>query len=286
MNYSNFIEILKNDYGVDFNEVWKKAIHCKGERNRSRGFFDEVEAEFWKDYSEKYDKNPSLYDYAPHTFDKLLSIVGENKTLLEFGCGTGKFTLPMSHKSEKIIAVDFSEHMLEKISNKLKANKIDNVVLLHSKFEDIDIDKVDSIYCINANYRIINIESALKKMNNMAKENVVIVWTMQRNIYDDILNKTVKKGIERCQEYIHLVNILYEIGIDPNVEILDVNKPIEIQDIHENYKEIKTLCEQYQLPYDFVKKEFDNCIYYKDNQAIYNCKLKVVYIHFEPCFLY
>lgn len=30
MNYSNFIQILKNDYGVDFNEVWKKCIYCKG----------------------------------------------------------------------------------------------------------------------------------------------------------------------------------------------------------------------------------------------------------------
>lgn len=286
MNYSNFINVLRQDYDVDFNQVWKKAIYSKGDKNISRAFSDEVESEFWEEYSEKYDEIPSLYDYAPYTFKKLLTIMGQNKRLLEFGCGTGKFTLPMAKVNSEIIAVDFSEHMLSKLSKNLKKNNIDNVTLYNSKFENVIInEQVDCVYCVNANYRIIDIQSAIEKMNNLARERVVIVWTMQRNMYDQILNRTEKKGIYRRQEYIHLVNVLYQMGIDASVEILDVNKPILIEDIEKNYKEINNICQEYELDYEYVKKEFDQCICHKDNTNIYNCKLKVVYIHFEPIIL-
>ena len=286
MNYSKYIDILESRYGVDFNNLWKETLHLKGEYNKKRAFSDKEESDFWEDFSKKYDSIPSLYDYGPESFEKLLSIVGENKKLLEFGCGTGKFTIPMAKKSKEIKAVDLSKHMLYKLDEKIKNENILNIKLFNSKFEDFQFDEFDSIYSINGNYRIFDMESALKKMNNAAREKVVIVWTMQRNIYDSIINQTFAKGIDRCQEYIHIINILYKIGIDPNLEFLTVNKPIDIDDISVNYCEIKDICENYNLPYEFARKKFDESLISENGKLVYMCKLKVAYIYFEPEFIF
>jgi malonyl-CoA O-methyltransferase len=55
------------------------------------------------------------------------------KTILEFGCGTGKNTKLFSQISENVIAVDFSEGMINKAKEKIQANNV--------KFLTADITK-------------------------------------------------------------------------------------------------------------------------------------------------
>lgn len=164
MNHSNYIRTMKEVYGVDFHDVWRQAISHKSDYDKKRATDDAVEAEFWKSYSKKYDQIPSLMDYAPEVLERLLGIVGVNKELIEFGCGTGKFTLPMASKSKSILAVDFSEDMLKNLRHKLVATAVKNVHLIHDKFELAKLKKADVVYGINANYRMLDIKQAVEKM--------------------------------------------------------------------------------------------------------------------------
>lgn len=43
------------------------------------------------------------------------SKIGNNKRLLEVGCGVGNFTIPFSKYSKEILAVDFSPAMLNEL---------------------------------------------------------------------------------------------------------------------------------------------------------------------------
>jgi len=46
------------------------------------------------------------------------------KSILEIGCGTGKNTALLAQIGERVQAVDFSEHMIEKAKEKVKANNV------------------------------------------------------------------------------------------------------------------------------------------------------------------
>ncbi len=46
------------------------------------------------------------------------------KIVLELGCGTGKNTEWIADKAEKVIAVDFSEEMMEKAKQKIKSGNV------------------------------------------------------------------------------------------------------------------------------------------------------------------
>ncbi len=274
MNYSLFIKQLKNDT----NEMWLETLGSKDEFNCKRAFSDEVEKEFWKNYSEEYDKKPSLYEYCPETLSKIIDIIGKNKSVLEFGAGTGQFTIPMAKNQKSIIAVDFSRDMLNKFEQKI--GEINNIKLVHGKIEDVNTYEVQAVYGVNCIYRIQDMKQAITKMMSMASEQVLFVWTMQRNKYDSIINSTDKKGILRKQEYIHIINILYDMGIDCNLEIMKVSKNIVIEDIEDNYKELFEISEQYNLDYNYLKSEFEKRLF-EDEKLYYKCELKVAYIYFE-----
>ncbi len=110
---------------------------------------------------------------------------------------------------------------------------------------------------------------------------MLFVWTMQRSIYDAILNATNKKGILRKQEYIHLINILYSMGIDCELKLKTVVKDIEIVNINENYKELSVLSQEYNLNYKAIKNRFENRIIETTDGFLYKCEQKIAFISFE-----
>ena len=272
MNYSLYIKQLNKDTET----IWRETLGSASEYAYKRAFDDEVEIDFWKSHSKIYDTLPSLYDYAPETLDNIISVIGDNKSVLEIGAGTGKFTIPMSKRQKKIIAVDMSKDMLDKLDD--KANNIHNIVTINSKIEDIKDYKVDVIYGVNSIYRMQDIKNTIKSLMNIASEKALFVWTMQRSIYDSILNKTDKKGIFRKQEYIHILNVLYDMGIDCNLDIKSVSKNITIEDIGKNYNELLGISENYDIDYDYLKKEFEKNLI---DSKTYKCELKVAYISFD-----
>ena len=130
MNQSYFIKTLKNDYKLDFNELWEKTIRDKNDKDLGRALSDEAEKKFWEEHSRKYDTIPSLYDYAPFILDKLVEIIGKNKNVMEIGCGTGKFTIPMARLSKNVVGIDFSKDMLQISRSKLEEGNTQNVIIL------------------------------------------------------------------------------------------------------------------------------------------------------------
>lgn len=281
MNKSLYIKTMEDQYQIDFQEIWRSAIGYKSAYDQERAENDSVEDAFWKTFSLKYDNLLSLVDYAPEIFDRLVAIIGVNKELIEFGCGTGKFTIPMSEHHKHITGIDFSSDMLKQLDNKISVNSIGNIDLLHGKLEEVETEQKDVVYGINANYRMLNIKDAIRKMQSLARERVVIVWTMQRNPYDAILNSTSTKGIERGQEYIQLLNVLYDMGIDPSMEMVSVVKPILVDMLSEHHNALRVIGEAYELDVDNLMKAFNEHIVEIDNQLIYQCPQKVAIIHFE-----
>ncbi|WP_150309034.1 class I SAM-dependent methyltransferase [Planctomonas psychrotolerans] len=57
-----------------------------------------------------------------------------DSVLLEFGPGTGQFTVAAARVTSRVIAVDVSPPMLRKLSSKLSDRRIDNVTLVQAGF--------------------------------------------------------------------------------------------------------------------------------------------------------
>lgn len=287
MNKSKFIIDIEEKYKVDFDKLWQVSILSKDDYyNVKRALDDNEESKFWEKLAPKYDNRQTLYDYAPETFDKLLDIIGKNRTIIEIGCGTGKFTIPMSKYSKWVLAIDFSKHMLSVLDQKIKKSNITNITTKWRKWEDAQINKVDAIFNVNAIYRMWNIKESLLKMNTYSKERVVLVWTLQRSLFDSVFAQMGIFGIEAKSDYIHIQNILYEMGIDANTEFLRITRPVIYKSKQEIYDDFKKDAKNLTLSDDRFIEILNKNIIEENGYYIYNAKLKVAFIHWVPILEY
>lgn len=101
----------------------------------------------YDDWSESYDTDENLTrDLDQKVIRKALANL-LFKAILEIGCGTGKNTVFLAHIGEAVHAVDFSEGMIEKAKEKVKAENVRFSMMDITEKWNFDDQSFDLIVC-------------------------------------------------------------------------------------------------------------------------------------------
>jgi ubiquinone/menaquinone biosynthesis C-methylase UbiE len=120
------------------------------------------------------------------------NIIFKGKTILDIGCGTGIYTLPLALEAKEVTGADFSPLMLKKMKEVGKIKKINNLKTIYSSWENFEAKKYKKNYNIAfaSMTAAIKTAAAIKKMEAVAKDYcIVISWagkrknTFMRGIY-------------------------------------------------------------------------------------------------------
>lgn len=84
--------------------------------------------EAYNHWSATYDRDRNLTRDLDQTITRNILANLRCKSVLEIGCGTGKNTALLAEIGEKVYALDFSEAMIEKARQKLRAGNVGFVV--------------------------------------------------------------------------------------------------------------------------------------------------------------
>lgn len=77
----------------------------------------------WDEYAEGWDVDASVQEYANKAFDELTKLVNINGlSVFDFGCGTGPLTQRLSPRVKRIVALDVSSKMIERLKEKRLSN--------------------------------------------------------------------------------------------------------------------------------------------------------------------
>jgi ubiquinone/menaquinone biosynthesis C-methylase UbiE len=243
---------------IDYEKIWQEHMEEKYGYARERTFNDNVEKDFWKVLAPQYDSRSTLYDYSREVSNFIEDLIVPNKSIIEIGPGTGKFTLPLAKKCSNIVAVDFSSDMLEILKGKAKNLNINNIETVEGKWEDVKLREADYILSVNSLYRIWNIKDALIKMNNFARKKIIIVRTIQKPFLNDLYIRLGFKD-RTCLDYIYISNILHSLNIYANTHYIDVESEIEFESLEEIYSKIRAEVgdvEEQSVINDFIKTNF------------------------------
>ncbi len=88
-----------------------------------------------------YKENPDILecchqkDNVMETVEKLVDL--KDKIVLDLGCGTGRYAIPMAKKAERVYAVDYSRTMLKVLRRKIRENGIKNIRIINSDYGEI-----------------------------------------------------------------------------------------------------------------------------------------------------
>ncbi|TQD25917.1 class I SAM-dependent methyltransferase [Methanolobus vulcani] len=213
---------------VNWNDVWKNQMMQNVGSNPANDY-----ASLWKDRlnAKVFWEITMQNDMCriERTLDSLP--LKANSKVLDIGCGPGSLSLLISGKVSHVTAVEPSKEMMGILQENIKKNEIDNIDCVNKRWEDIDVqtDLQGPYDVVFASYSLgmMDMKDAIRKMMSCSSDYVYLFWIAGPNLWDiycpNIWSSLHHKEYHPMPKFNVLYNILYQMGIYPNVSVSKLN---------------------------------------------------------------
>ena len=196
---------------IDFNKLYMEQKEATTFKQKSK--------EAWDIKADSMNKrvHKSIYN---EQFLKLLNLE-KIDTLLDIGCGVGNISLKLAPKLSKVYCLDYSTKMLELLNENAKKQNINNITTINKSWYDSwdDISNADLVIA-SRSMEVKNMKEALEKLNNKANKKVVISYKVGGSFVSDEILDVLQKDIIKKPDYIYVLNILYNMGINASLNFV------------------------------------------------------------------
>lgn len=186
-----------------------------------------MNVDFWNKKADSYDKNTEkTYSSANKmTIDTSIKFCHKDMSILDIGCGTGSFTLPIAKHVKHVKAIDYSPKMIKIAKSKCKCENISNIDWCCEDLIHANSSKTyDMITAFNVLMYLPNLEESLQKIyDHLADSGYFLLVSDclgEKNIFFKIVSITLGKLGIIPKKYIFKVNKLKTLLQDAGFEIV------------------------------------------------------------------
>jgi SAM-dependent methyltransferase len=155
--------------------------------------------------------------------------LNNDQTVLDIGAGPGTLSLPIARKVRSVTAVDYSAGMLAALKDNAMRTGIDNIRTVQVSWEDdwsrLGIEQHD-IAIASRSLAVADLKGALCKLNRYASNYVFIVDRISPTPFDPEAFQAIGRPFSPGPDYIYTLNMLYSMGIHPQVDILRLENTV------------------------------------------------------------
>ncbi len=244
---TNFRELTHAD--IDWQQLWQNARRKKGWASKGAKEWDKKSASF------AARNTKSLY------IDLLLSRLplAPEMTVLDIGSGPGTLALPLAARVQSVTALDFSPGMLDILKSLAQEQRLQNINTLECAWEDDWQAKgilPHDIAIASRSMSVDNIREAIDKLNAYAKKFVFITDRISPTPFDPELFQALNRPFHSGPDYIYTLNILYSMGIHPNVSILELEKELYFEDLDQAFLSYSWMIKDLTRDEEYLLKEY------------------------------
>jgi SAM-dependent methyltransferase len=239
---------------IDWNEVWKDLY----EQNLSRRGKGEC-ASVWEsreralEFLERSNKNPQRVA-------KVFADLGADPVsrVLDVGAGPGTLAVPLSARCAHVTAVEPAAGMVEVMKEFALREGVENLDIVAKRWEDVDPAELSGPYdVVFASYSLgmPDIRAAVEKMCKLATKRVCIYWFLGSSPWEQWMIELWPAL--HGQEYRSgpkadvLFHVLYDMGIYPNMETLQLPHTRVFSDLDAAVEDFK---QEYRVETDAQEK--------------------------------
>lgn len=219
----------------------------------------------------KEDWNKKASSMAAKVFDSIynqkfidLMRISKGNSILDVGCGAGNLSCEFAKNFEHVYAIDYSSKMLE-ILNK-KCNEYSNIIAKEISWDDDwhGIPQCDVVVA-SRSMEVADMRKALEKLNQYSKKAVYLTYKVGGSFLPKEILQELNLDIVKKPDYIYIINILYQMGINPEVSyIKSENSNFKFSDFNDLVKKTQwslgaELCDEniYRLKELYKKMQND-----------------------------
>jgi len=220
---------VPEDYEPDWNEIWK----CRQQRHGLSKAADDPSHNWDKrENAERYDAT-SRSGYDPRirlTIDGL--DVSRDSRVLDIGAGPGTLAIPLASRVGNITAVEPGTGMAAILRERAAKEGLTNISCVQKRWEDIDISRdlagPYDLVMASLSLTMEDIRAALEKMDAVSQQYVCLYWFVDlpfwERMYADLWEPLHGTPYYSGPKADCLFNVLYQMGIYPDVEMLPLSK--------------------------------------------------------------
>lgn len=208
---------------IDWNAVWKEQIL----KNRSfynggeclPGWDKESALQYWQ----------MVEETQKERIEETINGIEFNadSRVLDIGSGPGVIAIPLSKRVAEVTTIDPSEGMIGVLRDKIREYGISNIKCIKKRWEDINVnpDLIPpyDVVIASLSLSMLDIRASIEKMLDAASKYIYLYWFAGEPSWDtqtrDILYLLHGKVFHPMPKSDILFNILYQMGIYPNIDV-------------------------------------------------------------------
>jgi hypothetical protein len=147
-------------------------------------------------------------------------------SVLDIGAGPGTLAIPLARRVRRVTAIEPSRPMIRCLERHLAEEKLSNVLIINSRWEDVSLEEAGRHELVIASYSLNfeDIGEALRKMNRLASQRVCLYWfagiTSREEVRMDLFPQIYGRKYSAFPKINIICNLLYGWGLYPDVEVL------------------------------------------------------------------
>lgn len=188
---------------------------------------------FWemkaKKYPQPFDQETLKKTNAVIAMVKNKGVDTAGKRILDIGCGTGIYTLPLAREALQVTGIDFSKTMLTRLQDEARRHGIVNIDVIESPWQSLDVSlmKLAKFFDItwSAMSMAIKNEEDLEKMEICSKNWCVYIgWgSVRKNtLLEEVFNLHGMQ-FEPPQGASAIYEMLKSMGRNPSLDFFDTS---------------------------------------------------------------
>ena len=205
---------------------WRKLVRARlAEMERLQPGRGAIGAAFWDGRAKRYaTRMPPSTATADPFYRRLRRATGRRSTVLDVGAGPGRFTLALAPHVAQVTAVDPSRGMLDICRRQARKLGLDNVACVHGRWEETDVAPATVAFSSYVLPLIADAPRFLRKLDEAATERAFLyLGAFSLDAVMDPLWRHFHGTPRRPgPTYLDAVDVLRELGLRPEVEVVEV----------------------------------------------------------------
>jgi FkbM family methyltransferase len=205
---------------------WNEILDARAQQmDTAYARLGRTSADFWERRARGFHRSTKDTVNRDPFYLRLCEKVTTHTSVLDVGAGTGRFSLVLAPKVEHIFAVEPSVAMLDFFRQEAAEKDLRNISIVQKIWQEAPENlKADIVICSHVIYPIRDIEPFLLKLQKATLQGCYIYV---RATHIDALTADLWRHFHHDERflppsYIHVLDVLYEMGIYANVEIVSL----------------------------------------------------------------
>lgn len=247
---------------------WRRLVRARLAETTALSGSADLGAAFWDPRARRFAKLTAGTADADPLLARVQRVATTDSTVLDVGCGPGRFALALAPGVLRVVGVDPSPVMLTLLRRQARREGLANVTTVAGRWQDVDVEPVDVGLC---SYVLPLIEDAtgfLAKLHSACRHHVFVYLSAMSTdaVFDPFWRHFHGKPRSPGPTYLDAVAVLAELGIRADVEVVelpvrtrfksvaaaarDYRENLLVTDSPEVRKELRALLSQWLVPSD------------------------------------